>query len=73
MSKALDSVQRQRCLCLYCSLTRVRGVVEGIAHDFEGTAEVEETHGVVEGEEDLDWVCGIAALSNCTHLDCDCL
>ena len=43
--------------------------MEGVVQDFERTGEVEEAHLVVEGEEDLDWFCGIAALSNCTHLD----
>ena len=43
--------------------------MEGTAQHFERTREVQKAHLVVKGEEDLDWLGGIAAFSDCTHLD----
>ncbi len=50
-------------------LTWIRDVVAGIGKDFEWAGEVEKAHLVVEGEEDLDVLGGIAAFINCTHRD----
>jgi hypothetical protein len=43
--------------------------VQGIVQHFKRPGKVKKIHLVVEGKEDRNGFCGIAALSNCTHLD----
>ena len=75
MSKALDSalvVSMNNAvigITMGLMLTWIGDVVAGGGEDFESAGEVEKVHLVVEGKEDLDWFCGIAAIANCTHLE----
>ena len=45
-------------------------IVEGSVEDFQWTGEVQKTHLIVQGEEDLDRLGAIAVFCDCTHLEC---
>lgn len=49
--------------------TWVGEVVKRLAHDLERTSDIHQVHLVVQGDQHLNWLGGVTALLNCTHLD----
>lgn len=50
-------------------LTWVGEVVEGLAHDLEGTGDINQVHLVMKGDENLNRLRGVAGILDCTHCD----
>jgi hypothetical protein len=48
--------------------TWVGKVVERLAHDLEGTGDINEVHLVMKGDQNLNGLRSIAGILDCTHL-----